>query len=359
MNAVGPENRDLLSEITSQLGMLGSQFYRNDGMAEGYRFNEHAARGRSIRIKLRRGPVGNPGETFNITSGTATETSEDTALLSELRAAFYIPRDSYYGFLFVERIGGRHAKDLIYQKVVVPVAEATRHTIRLENFAEVEDWRRILSTQQVLRVAEFLRPDSSADASTAHDVFVKVSAEGAGVSSKSEELKEQFLDIVDRRHASYRVLADIAPLEARRKVMGVIKKRDGSEIEALKDAPKSAFSIADRAELEALTLRLDALNSGSDSTVLREELQQVLPVDRDEYQSQRLEVTFGTDRPEKTFIVAGDRVPQLVYEFGGRLIDTDLQNAWDASSGGFLERLGVTVSSAWPLEPTEQVQAGE
>jgi hypothetical protein len=351
LNSVGEAHVDLLAEMRSELGRLGQAFYRNEHRAEGFRIYSTDPHGRSEFIRLRRGPVGNPGETYEVESGQSIETTASTALLSELRAAVYIPEGSYYGFLFVERVGGRHAKDLIYQRVIVPIAKRLGMVIRLEGFAETADWRRELSGQTILRVSEVLKPTSSAqDASTpTPDVLVRVSAEGQGLTSHSEAIKTRIFDIFERHNAQYRTLADIAPLEARRQVWAEIKKRDGTTRREYRKAPRSAFTVEDAAELEALTLELTRLDDGSaDDEVLRE-LRGVLPVDREAYQSRRMEVGLGTDHPEKHFVLEGDRVPQLVYPLGARLVDSELQGAWEASAERFLSGLAVSVSADWLL----------
>lgn len=351
LSDLGDRHVDLLTEVDRELTTMGNGFQRNEGMAEGYRLKSHTVRGRSLAIKIRRGPVGNPGETFDLESEETRETGANTALLSELRAALYVPRDSYFGFLFVERVGGRHIKDLLYKRVIKEVALRTNMAIRVEAFAQTDDWRRELQGQQVLRVTELLTPTSTAhDASTLDEVTVRVTAEGAGLAPRGGELKDRIFDLLDRRHEEYRVLAQVAPLEDRRRVWGKTRKRDGTVKEGWKTAPKSSFSVADQEELATLLRELEELNGGSDTSGLREDLQSVLPVDRDEYESQRVEVSFGHDRPEKTFVVTGDRVPQLVYEFGGWLLDSELQAAWDSTAMQFLGGLGVNLSVPWPIE---------
>ncbi|GAB3617403.1 hypothetical protein GCM10027416_19600 [Okibacterium endophyticum] len=353
LSAIGEHKVDLLASLEAELDKVGPRFHQNPGLAEGFRKHSHDVRGRSIFIRLRRGPVGNPGETFDTESEESVETGQTTALLSELRAVIYVPRDSYFGFLFVERVGGRHLKDLIHSRVIRPISLSTQMGIRVEAFALTDDWRKELAGKQVLRVTEVLEQvDSGHDPSTVDDVTVRVSAEGAGLSSRGDDLKARVFDILDRRHLEYRKLAEIAPLEQRRMIWAERKKRDGSIVPQRKKAPRSAFSVSDETEWEALVAAIEAARSGSLNDDLLGELQELLPVNRDEYESRRVEVSFGTERPEKTFVVAGDRVPQLVYEFGGWLTDTELRQAWDATAEQFLRGLGVDLPSGWPLEKT-------
>lgn len=351
LSAIGEHSVDLLAALESELEQMGARFHQNPGLAEGFRKHSHETRGRSIMIRLRRGPVGNPGETFDVESEESVETGLTTALLSELRAGIYIPRDSYFGFLFVERVGGRHLKDLIHRLIIRPVSLSTQMGIRVEAFALTDDWRRELAGKQVLRVTEILQQvDSGHDPSTVDDVTVRVSAEGAGLSSRGDDLKARIFDVLDRRHLEYRKLAEIASLEQRRTIWGERKTRDGSVVPQRKKAPRSAFTVSDEAEWESLVAEIEAARVGSANDELLGELQVLLPVDRDEYESRRLEVSFGSERPEKTFVVAGDRVPQLVYEFGGWLTDTELREAWDATAEQFLRSLGVGLPSGWPIE---------
>lgn len=346
----GEDRVDLFEAIASSLDGLGAGFHKNPGLAEGFRKHSHTSRGRSLFVKLRRGPIGNPGETFDTEEGTPRETSRTTALLSELRASFYIPEDAYFGFLFVERVGGRHLKDLIWKRVLKPIALETKMVMSVEAFALSDDWRKELAGKQVLRVSELLKQkDSGHDRSTREDIAVRVSAEGAGLSSRGDDLKLRVFDIIDRRHKEYRALAKIAPLEQRRTRLVERTRRDGTVVSERKKTPQNAFTVSDEAGWASLVAEIEALRSGPTGGELHDELQEILPVDRDEYESQRLEVSFGIDRPEKTFVVAGDRVPQLIYEVNGWLTDNEWQAAWDATSSQFLGTLDVRLPTAWPL----------
>lgn len=351
LSAIGSPPKDLLNEVNEELKSIGAKFHKNPSKAEGFRLHSHDSHGRSTFIRLRRGPVGNPGETFDVDSGKSNETGDNTALLSELRAALFVPEDSYFGFLFVERNGGRHLKDLIYQRVIVPIAKRNKMVIRVEAFAETEDWKKELAGQQVLRVTEVLRKkDSAQDDSTVDDTLVRVSAEGSRLRSMSQNIKEQVLSVLDRRHDRYVLESSIAPLEARRKILGTVKKRDGSEVERMKNAPKSIFTVADANELDSLIAELDSIKSDNVTAGnVREELEAVLPVQRDGYESRRLEVGLGEERAEKTFVLEADSVPQLVYPLLKRLLDIELQRTWEAHAETFLAGLDVDVPVDWLL----------
>jgi hypothetical protein len=351
LSEFGPERLDLLTEVEQELQSLGDRFFRNEGMAEGFRLKSYDIRGRSISLKMRRGPVGNPGEMLDVESLESVEAGETKALLSEFRASFYIPRDSYYGLLFVERIGGRHLKDLLYQLIAKQISVRTFMGVRMEGYALTDDWRKELAGKQVLRVTEVLAPsDTAHDPSTVEDLTVRVSAEGAGLTARDGDLKDRIFELLERKQEELRQLVRIAPLEARRKVIGETHRRDGSVVRELKKAPRDAFTVADEDEWRTLVEEIEALRHRPSSVDLEADLQAMLPIDRDEYESRRVEVSFGQDRPEKTFVVAGDRVPQLVYEFSGWLTDTPLRQAWDATSAQFLQGLGVAIPSQWPLD---------
>ncbi|TFC49062.1 hypothetical protein E3O47_12410 [Cryobacterium sp. TMT2-17-1] len=283
LSEFGPDQLDLLTEVDRELKMLGDAFYRNDGMAEGYRLKSHNRRGRSISLKMRRGPVGNPGEMLDVESLESVEAGRTKALLSEFRASFYIPRDSYYGFLFVERIGGRHLKDLLYHLIAKKIGLRTSMGVRMEGFALTDDWRKELAGKQVLRVTEVLAPsDSAHDPSTVEDLTVRVSVEGAGLTTRDGDLKERIFELLERKQEELRQLVRIAPLEARRKVIGETHRRDGTVIRELKKAPRDAFTVADEEEWRKLVDEIEVLHHGPSSADLEADLQAVLPVDRDE-----------------------------------------------------------------------------
>lgn len=349
LSAMGHENIDLIELFRNTLVDLGNGYYSKANKAEGFRINRTDPHGRSEFIRIRRGPEGNPGETYDTETGTSVETNDKTALLSELRAALFVPEDSYFGFLFVERVGGRHLKDLVYTHMLAPISQQLNMPLRVEAFGEIEDWRLELAPQKVLRVTEVLKhSDSAQDASTVDDTVVKVTAEGSALRSMTDPIKDRVLDVLARRNRKYRLLADIAPYENRRRVWGQIGGKNPRE--GYKASPKKFFTVADHDELEALKLQLESLDETSESGALLDELQQVLPIDREDYKSQRVEVALGNEQPEKTFVVESDSVPQLVYPLGGRLGDLQLQRTWEAQAERFLATLGVTTPSGWLLE---------
>jgi len=354
LNDVGQSHADLLTEITDELTTIGSKFHHNEILAEGFRLKRNNPFGRSTLLWMRRGPVGNPGETYDIDTGGVAETGVNTALLSELRAGLYIPEGSYFGFLFVERVGGRHLKDLIYQRVIMPIAKRLDVSIRVEAYAETDDWRKELSGQQVLRVTEVLNMQASQeDASTLdEDLSVRVATEGSVLSRMTGDVKALIFDALDRRHAEYRLLAQIAPLQSRRNIWGDVSRK-GETKQGWKKAPRSAFTVADSEELTAQLLELDKLRGNGAPKELLEQLQNLVPVDRSDLESRRLEVAFGDKAPQKNFVVESDRLPQLVYPLGGRLTDVELQRLWEAQAEAFLQGLGVTLTADWLLSSKE------
>ncbi|WP_139201937.1 hypothetical protein [Curtobacterium sp. MCBA15_016] len=350
LNDVGQGHVDLLGRISDELQAIGDGFHHNEILAEGFRVKRNNPFGRSTLLWMRRGPVGNPGEAYDIDTGDEVETGLNTALLSELRAGFYIPEGSYFGFLFVERVGGRHLKDLIYKHIILPIAKALDVAIRVDAYAETDDWRKELAGQQVLRVTEVLNMTATKeDASTLdEDMSVRVAAEGHVLSRMTGDVKKLLFDALDRRHAEYRLLAQVAPLESRRSIWGDVT-RNGEKKQGWKPAPRSAFTVADSEELSAQLLELEALRGNSAPQDLLEQLQNLVPVDRSELESKRLEVAFGDKAPQKNFVVESDRLPQLVYPLKGRLTDVELQRLWEAQAEAFLGRLGVTLPDGWLL----------
>ncbi|MDU0328511.1 hypothetical protein RWH43_17260 [Microbacterium sp. KSW2-21] len=350
LNDVGQDHVDLLAKISDELKTIGDGFHHNEILAEGFRLKRNNPFGRSTLLWMRRGPVGNPGEAYDIDTGNEVETGLNTALLSELRGGFYIPEGSYFGFLFVERVGGRHLKDLIYKRVILPVAKALDVAIRVEAYAETDDWRKELAGQQVLRVTELLNMSATKeDASTLdEDLSVRVAAEGPVLSRMTGDVKDLLFDALDRRHAEYRLLAQVAPLESRRSIWGDVTRK-GQQKKGWKAAPRAAFTVADSEELSAQLLELEALRGTSAPQELLEQLQALVPVDRSELESKRLEVSFGDTIPQKNFVVESDRLPQLVYPLQGRLTDIELQRLWEAQVEAFLGRLGVTLPDGWLL----------
>lgn len=121
LSAAGDNEDDLLTLIKDNLDALGEQYHRLPKAAEGYRVKLVESRGRALFVKLNKGPEGSPGETYDIDTEESIETTERQAQLSGLRGLFVIPKDSYYGLLFVERVGIRHLKEVLTDVGVPPV----------------------------------------------------------------------------------------------------------------------------------------------------------------------------------------------------------------------------------------------
>lgn len=130
---------------------------------------------------------------------------------------FVIPVDSYFGLMFVERIGLRHLREVIRSEAVVPAAHATGTVIHVESFAEAKDWESLLKPQQTLRVTEILEVrESGHDSSTASaPTMVRIVAEGGLVAMASEKIKRTVLDRVLNREHRFDTMAALAPLKER------------------------------------------------------------------------------------------------------------------------------------------------
>jgi hypothetical protein len=344
-----PTPTDLLDELEAQFSVFGDTYQSDKKNAEGFRVREADRVGRSLRLRIHKGPEGNPGETYNIETDESEDTGDTTALLSALRATVYIPEKSYFGLLFVERTGGRHLKELLARIVFKPVALKRDLAIRLESFAEVDDWRSELGDQGVLRISESLVASQGGDASTPDDTVVRVVAEGTKVRQVSDDIKEQLFTRLERIFRTIRVRANLAPLEDRRYVY--VEKEDSSSqtIEVRRKAPKSVFTVQDENEYQALVEELAKLNEADENPALRSTLQELVPIERDGLKSQRWEVALGEEKPERSFVVEGNSVPQFVYLTQGRLLDNLLRQTWEAHATRIFGVLGVSLADDWLL----------
>ncbi len=180
LNAVGDDrDTDLLAAVNHQLAAVGDGYHKDADTSEGWRVRERRRRGRTVWLRIHKGPEGGTGETFNPVTGESEDKVEAAALLSGLRAMFVIPTQSYYGLLFVERVGGRHLKETVKEHVLDPLHYEHDVIIRVESFAESSDWQAELAGKQVVRVSELLNMRSSEqDASTPADTTVTITTSG-------------------------------------------------------------------------------------------------------------------------------------------------------------------------------------
>jgi hypothetical protein len=334
LNATGQSEEDLLDLLTYHVRGLGPGYHAVDKNAEGFRIKECAVRGRTLWVKINRGPAGAPGETYDLDTDQSIDTTERQAQLSGLRALFVVPKDSYFGLLFVERVGRRNLKDLLHDIAIRPTASSAGAVLRLEAFAEIKDWERELALYQVLRVSESLvKRDSGEDASTAEDTLIKVTAEGGRLHRLGDGLKNAFTARVRRRDDRLDAMSDVSRLAERRR-----------------EAEADGVAFQDEEEYQAMVQLVRDLNvaeSREHDEELIDLVDDVLEIDREDLEHQRFEVSLGNERPQRNIVVEANSIPQFVYELGGRLTDGALRNAWVDHAGSILKARGVDLPPGW------------
>ncbi|KQY58902.1 hypothetical protein ASD11_04545 [Aeromicrobium sp. Root495] len=263
----------------------------------------------------------------DLDTGKTIETTERQALLSGLRACFYLPEDSFYGVLMVEKAGRRNLRDVLYSHLVKPIALGMDCVIKLESFAESSDWRRELNGKEAVRVSEILSVKSTADdGSTPDETVVEIGVKGHLVSRASNSV----FGLIERR-AEKRV----------EKAQATSKYASLSERERRSKIDKTvSFSVQDEAEIEALSDELSSLSKAEKDQALTDLLSGIIGDQRDDAEHKSWHVAVGEDgRAERTFAVDREAVPQFVYETQGVLSDAQLKTAWDAHADKVLHLL--------------------
>lgn len=331
LSKVGTGNGDAFKSIYTHLASLNDEFHSEDFSSEGFRVKELRKSKRTLWILMNKGPFGARGEAYDTETGDSIPTKETQALLSGLRAMFFLPKDSFYGLLFVEKIGRRHLKEVLWRTCVRPVGVDLSTVMRLEGYAEDTDWRTELSGKQALRISEVLVPKSSADdASTVDDTVITVAAEGSKIGKATNAIMSKILDRVIAHHEKVRQIGELSELaEGKRAAKGVVG--DG-------------FSVQDEAEYQAM---LDALKNDPTSAAdarLTKDLKKYVPVNRKKTEHKSFSVVLGDDHAERTFAIERDAVPQFVYETGKRLDDTNLEALWRTRANSILQSLGMSTT---------------
>lgn len=327
LSSVGDEGIDLSPAFGQAIAMLGDAYHSDNASAEGYRLKQYEETDRSHFFRINKGPIGSRGEAYDIETGESIETTERQALLSGLRGWVTIPEDSFYGFLFVERIGRRHLRDLFHEVAIKPVAQTSGAILRLESFAPAASWRSELANMEALRVSEVLHAtDSGEDLSTANDSVIRIVAEGARVKKASDAVIGAILNRVDRREADFRMMARASRMLERRRAQGNVD---------------ASFGIQDLEEYEALVAEVEhgAMDA---SSKLEEALQDVLPaIQESGLQRKRIDVSVGPeDRVKRTFSVERDTIPAFVFETAGILQDRALRETWEHHATELFRLLG-------------------
>lgn len=333
LTEIGDNDDDLLDVLRQVMDGLGRGYHPLSRSAEGYRVKDVAQPGRTLLTRINRGPQGIPGEVYDLESEESVDTTVRQAQLSGLRAMFVVPENSYFGLMFVERIGIRHLKELLEDQVVGVAAAVTGTLIRVENFAELADWNRELSDMAVVRVSELLQnKDSSDDASTPKDRVVKVTTHGRLIAEASMSVKDLIVSRIGRRESKLDVQVELSDLARRRRA-----------------ATKDAFTVQDEERYQTLSEELAGRNRVSTlDEALAATLEELVPVDRDELQHRRFDVSLGHGvNPERTFVIESNAVPQFVYEITTRLGDTALRNLWVAHAETIMANRGVALPAGW------------
>lgn len=236
--------------------------------------------------------------------------------------------------LLVERISSRHLKEILVDAVLGATTATAGVLVRVESYAEAEDWERELTGTQLLRVSELLHTtDGSDDASTPRDKVVRVVTEGSAVRAMGGVVKSLITTRLEGRQARFELQADLSVLAERRR------------------ARRADFTVQDEAEYHRLSEVLaENQRPGSVDDALQETLSSLVPVDRDGLNHKRFDVALGEgggDRGERTFVVESNAVPQFVYPLGGLLPDAALRELWQQHAAGILKNLGVTLPRGW------------
>lgn len=342
LTRAGHTELDLLDVFEDQLRGLGPSYHPVTKKAEGFRIRRVERRGRTLWVRINRGPAGSPGETYDLDTEQSVDTTDRQAQLNELRALFVVPERTFFGLLFVERIGVRNLKDTLNDIVIRPAATTAGSVLRVESFAEVDDWERELRTLPVLRVSEMLEKRSiEEDDSTVSDTLLTIGAQGSGLQRVGDRLKRLFTDRVERRDDR---------MEAMRELSELVERR-------LAVSPDSAVAFIDDTEYQDALSVVQGLNEAehdADDSELVEAVDEVIPIDREQYEHRRFEVTLGERRPQRNIVVESASIPQFVYELGGRLTDSALRQAWVDHAVRFYAMRHVDLPVGWSDRTTRE-----
>lgn len=335
LSAVGDDGQDLLDLLEQASTALGGGYHALPRSAEGFRLRDAARQGRVLWLRVNRGPQGPRGETYDLDTATSVDTTERQALLSGLRAMFVLPVDSYFGLLFVERIGSRHLKELLASTILDAVTQASGALVRLESYAEAEDWQRELAGTDLLRVSELLHAsDGSEDASTPRDRVVRVVTEGSAVRAAGAAVKDLLTGRLGARGERLGAESRLAVLAERRRTR------------------RGDFTVQEENEYQRLSTLVDeGRRAGTVDQALQNALARLVPVDRDGLDHKRFDVALGEPgEGERNFVVESNSVPQFVYTLGGLLADAALQRTWRQHSTTILRNLGVRQPDAQAVD---------
>jgi len=302
---------------------------------EGFRVREVDVRGRIAFIKANRGIHGVQGEAYKIDTGESVDHDEKTALLSGLRCMLAIPEDAYYGLLFVERVAGRHLKEIVKEFLFVPAIAMHDVVIHVDPFAQDKDWDLLLAGKEALEIREYLEVrDSGEDASTPPSA-IKVIVDGPRVASLTQTLREAVIGRSARYLEHLDLLARSAELQ---------------ELKALGSGGGFTVQRADELkETEDLIKEYRRSQAGL-AKETQDQLDDVVPVQVEAGQTvvkQRYDVAVGADRPERVFSLERETLPTFTFELGSHLTDAGLREFWVAHAEEILTARGIHLPVGW------------
>lgn len=324
-------NLDLHVLSKSSLENIKDKYFGDKHGSEGYRIRHIEERGRTLFVKVNKGPQNTGGEAYDPTTGEGFEISPRSAMLGRMRAMLALPKDSYYGLLFAERQGNRNLKEIIRNQALYPNAIVNDTTIHIDNFAEYSDWQKLLKDQKALSLTEYLEiRDSTHDSSTA-STPIKLIAEGPRINRITKGVLGAITARAKRNEEYFDTLSAAADLSEE-------KARKGK-----------AFSVSDNEELAKQRAHLKTLRDSPElSEEITRQLRDAIPIEIGEkIEHKSYQVVTGEEKPERTFNVDRNTMPQFVYETQGIFPDNKLLDLWVAHAEIIFRSRGVSLPKGW------------
>jgi hypothetical protein len=336
---------DLLTEAARHVASLGPGLVASSE-DEGFRVRECAGTGRALWLRVSQGPRRVPGEVWDDDAQQATDLTEAQSALSELRGMLVVPTGAHFGLLFVERVARRHMREIVKEHVLDPIGLENALLVRSAAFADGADWRRDLAGKQVLRVGQVLKRETTAEtpADNPEEAFVDISVQGTALRSRTEALKDRFFRRADRQ--TERLQALIRASEAADQADAIEHARIADQQIQRATSQRQAATVEEEREISE---QLRALEDAERQDVgIGSELAGLIPAEFEGFDHKRWEISFGEVRPERTFVLERDSMPQFLYELGGdRLPDSALRQAWRAHAERIYRDFGDPLPRGW------------
>jgi len=336
---------DLLTEAARHVASLGLGLV-SSSEEEGFRVRECAGTGRALWLRINQGPRRVPGEVWDDDVQAATDLTDAQSALSELRGMLVVPAGAHFGLLFVERVARRHLREIVKEHVLDPIGIENGLLIRASAFADGADWRRDLAGKQVLRVGQLLKRETTAatPADDPEEAFVDISVQGTALRSRTEALKDRFFRRADRQAEKLRAL--IRASEAADQADAIERARLSDQQLQRQSPQTEAALVDDEREITAQLRELEEAERGD--VGVGAELAGLIPAEFEGFDHKRWEISFGEQRPERTFVLERDSMPQFLYELGGdRLPDTALRETWRAHAERIFRDFGDPLPRGW------------